>query len=83
MQFPKLNTYYVYRPASPNAGTLERLRAFLSLLYYKYLLHTGLYVMTTTERQVINLIVIVSVVLSVNQLYELSKTAIGWQVAAS
>ena len=75
LQFPKLNTYYTYRPAGPSASLIEKLLAVVSLMYYKYLLHTGLYVMTKNEQRVVNLIVVVSVVLSVNQMYELSRRA--------
>ena len=37
----KQGTYYVYQPAGPNAGVFERFTAFISLIYYKYLLHFG------------------------------------------
>lgn len=73
LQFPNNGTYYVYKPAGPNSTLLERFISLVSLYYYKYLLHTGLYVMTTNEQRIINTIVVVSVILSLNQFIQLVK----------
>lgn len=77
IQFPKQGTYYVYQPAGPNAGVFERFTAFISLIYYKYLLHSGIYVMTKNERRIVNSIVVVSVFLSTYQLFLLLRTVFG------
>lgn len=78
IQFPNQDIYYVYRPAKAKASLLERLAAFLSLIYYKYLLHSGLYVMTKNERRIINGIVMVSVILSTYQLLQLFNILLGY-----
>lgn len=71
LQFPTHKTYYLYHPPGPNANLLQRTSALISLVYYKYLLHTGMYVLTKNERRIINTIVLASILLSINQLYQL------------
>ena len=78
IQFPNQEIYYVYRPAKADASLIERLAAFLSLIYYKYLLHTGIYVMTKNERRIINGIVMMSVILSSYQLLQLFNILLGY-----
>ena len=77
IQFPAQGIYYTYRPAGPDAGILERFIASLSLIYYKYLLHSGIYVMNKNERRIVNTVVIVSVFLSSYQLFQLLETIFG------
>lgn len=72
--FPKQDVYYVYRPAPSNANIFARLRAFVSLYYYKYLLHSGLYVMTRSEQFVINSFVIIGILLSCYQAHLILKS---------
>jgi len=78
IQFPNQETYYIYHPAKTNASLFERFAAFLSLTYYKYLLHTGIYVMNKNERRIINSIVMVSVILSSYQLLQLFTILLGY-----
>ena len=78
IQFPNQETYYIYRPAKTDASLFERFAAFLSLIYYKYLLHTGIYVMNKNERRIINSIVMVSVILSSYQLLQLFTILLGY-----
>lgn len=78
IQFPDQGTYYIYRPAKTDASLFERFAAFLSLIYYKYLLHTGIYVMNKNERRIINSIVMVSVILSSYQILQLFTILLGY-----
>ena len=77
IQFPNQNTYYIYCPAKANAGIFENFFAFISLIYYKYLLHSGIYVMTKNERRIVNSIVLVSFLLSTYQLIQLFGIVFG------
>ena len=72
--FPKQDVYYVYRPAKPDANILLRCKTFLSLYYYKYLLHSGLYVMTRSEQFIINSFVVTGIILSCYQGYLIIKS---------
>jgi hypothetical protein len=78
IQFPNQDIYYIYRPAKADASLFERFAAFLSLLYYKYLLHTGIYVMNKNERRIVNGIVMISVILSSYQLLQLFTILLGY-----
>jgi len=77
IQFPNQDIYYVYRPPRLNANIFERFLAHLSLMYYKYLLHSGIYVMAKSERRIVNSVVAVSVFLSAYQLILLFGVIIG------
>lgn len=61
--------YYVYKPlqkgTQKSARKREKVTNKLQLLYYKYLLHTGLYMLSAREQATINTIVLVCVALSV------------------
>lgn len=78
IQFPKQDNYYIYVPPKPDASLFERLSAFLSLIYYKYLLHSGVYVMNKNERRIVNTIVVLSVILSSYQILKLALTVLGY-----
>lgn len=78
IQFPDQQIYYIYRPAKPNASLFERFAAFLSLIYYKYLLHTGVYVMSKNERRVVNSIVVIGFFLSTYQMVQLLQILLGY-----
>ncbi len=80
IQFPNQDTYFVYRPAKANANIFEQFLAFLSLMYYKYLLHSGIYVMNKSERRVVNTIVLVSVGLSAYQCFLLLGAVLGIEI---
>lgn len=71
IQFPDQEIYYIYRPPRSGATAFQQLTGFLSLYYYKYLLHSGIYVMTRNERRIVNSIVVLSVILSTYQLFSL------------
>lgn len=74
IQFPLQDTYYTYRPPKPDASLFQRALALLSLYYYKYLLHSGIYVMTKNERRLVNSVVVLSVILSMYQVVMLLLT---------
>jgi hypothetical protein len=78
IHFPKQANYYIYRPARPDASPFERFSALLSLIYYKYLIHSGVYVMNKNERRMVNSIVVLSVILSSYQLFLLICTVLGY-----
>lgn len=74
IQFPKQDIYYIHRPCRAGANIFEKLLAFVSLMYYKYLIHSGVYVMTKNERRIVNAIVIISIFLSTYQFVQLLRT---------
>lgn len=71
LQFPSQDNFYVYRPAKKGANIFQRILAIVSLYYYKYLLNTGVYVMSKNERRIVNVVVVACVVLSWCQLYKM------------
>ena len=54
--FPPHRTFFVYEPlpAGRHASLYERLVNLVQLYYYKYLLHTGMYVITPLECFLLN-----------------------------
>lgn len=69
LQFQNQDNFYVYKPAKKDANIFHKILAPISLCYYKYLLHTGVYVMSKNERRIFNGVVVLSVFLSSYQLY--------------
>ena len=60
-------SYFIYKPASslpPNSPIHFRVLNYLQLVYYKYQLATGLYMLNENERAFINFIVLASSVLT-------------------
>lgn len=78
LQFPNQEIYYIYRPARADASRLEKFAAFVSLMYYKYLLNSGIYVMNKNERRIVNSIVVISVILSTYQTLQLLSILLGY-----
>lgn len=60
--------YFVYKPARTlpaNAPFHQKLLNSLQLVYYKYQLATGLYMMNGRERALINFLILVSIALTI------------------
>lgn len=66
----KKPSYFIYKPSqSPSQQQsslpLGRIVNSLQLVYYKYLLHTGLYMLSWREQMTINSIALISIALSI------------------
>ena len=60
-------SYFVYKPARtlpPNSPLHVKIFNYAQLIYYKYQLSTGLYMMNERERSLINFLVLASVALT-------------------
>lgn len=57
-------SYFVYKPAPPNSPIYYKVFNSLQLVYYKYQLATGIYMMNERERAMINFLVLASLILT-------------------